>query len=118
MAQPSETSTLSLLSEYGTAAWEEDIEAATANLTVLQEELAEEKQALEQLVMAREAKRAKHEKDLGIATTDLFNYLRNNEKTLIQGKLLERRAKDMYMQLKAEGRTNPEIDRVADSLLT
>jgi hypothetical protein len=107
-----------LLSEYGAAAWEEDIEAATANLVVLQEELAKEKQALEQLVMAREAKRAKHEKDLGIATTDLFNYLRNNEKTLIQVKLLERRAKDMYMQLKAEGRTNAEIDRLADSLLT
>ena len=118
MAHPSETSTLTLLADYGKAAWEEDIEAASANLRLLQEELSLEKQSLEQLVLAREAKQAKHEKDLRIITTDLFNYIKNNEKTLVQAKLLERRAMEMYSQLKAEGRTTAEIDRLAQSLLT
>ena len=110
--------TLQLLIDYGKPAWEEDIEGASACLGQLREELEAGKQQLEQLVNTRTSKIQKNDKELLIATTDFFNYLRNNEKTLVQVKILEKRAKQMFEELKAAGKTNPDIEKQASLLLS
>jgi hypothetical protein len=118
MTQDSEIENIEILIEYGHGAFEEDIASASANLALLQEQLAAAKQELEQLVNNRDRARAKYEKDLSIATTDLFNYLRNNEKTLIQVKMMEKRVKDRYAEMKAMGAPiSPEIEKLASLLV-
>lgn len=118
MTQESVIENLDVLIEYGHSAFEEDIASALANLGILKEQLNAGKAQLEQLVNNRDRARQKYEKDLSLASTDLFNYLRNNEKTLIQVKLLEQRAREQYGQLKESGTPiSSEIEKLGSFLL-
>ena len=118
MHQQSDLENLELLVEYGQAAWEEDLVVPRYDVERMRAQLASEKSDLDNLTMDREAKQAKYDKELNLVTTDLFNYMRNNEKTLIQVKVLEKRVKTAYDTMKAQGKLTPEMERLAASLLT
>lgn len=116
--QESEKSNLALLTEFGQQAYAEDIESASIILSRLEAQLAEEMMHLQQAVDAQGAKDEKVEKELRIHEHDLMNYVRNNEKTLSQLKIMEGRAKRLYEARKAAGRSTPQLDKLADQLLT
>ena len=118
MSQEQERENLELLIEHCPAAWEEDISSARIVLDQLKEQLAKETAELERIVTDRQSKQTKYDRELNLVTTDLFNYMRNNEKTLIQVKLLEKRAKVAFEALKADNKTTPELERQASNLLT
>lgn len=118
MHQQSDLDNLELMVEYGQAAWEEDLVVPRYDLECMRAELASEKLGLDNLTMDRQTKQAQYDKEINLVTTDLFNYIRNNEKTLIQVKVLEKRAKTVYETLKAQGKVTPELERLASSLLT
>ena len=114
----SEINNVALLTEFGKAAWEEDIAAASATLAALRQELEVVRSSQQQLVHARQVRDAKLDKEVAILEKDLFSYIRNNEKTAIQVKVIEARAKLVYNQVKASGKTTSEIERLAEALLT
>ena len=90
------SSNLALLQEYGKEAWDKDIAVASGVLELLRSQLEEETRIVDELKTARARRLLKQEKEIQILENDLFRYIRNNEKTLIQVKVLEKRAKDLY----------------------
>ena len=116
--QESEKGNVALLTEFGQQAYVEDIESASIIYSRLEAQLAEEMMYLEQAVVAQGAKEEKVEKELRILEHDLMSYVRNNEKTLSQLKIMEARAKRLYEGLKAAGKSTPQLDKLADQLLT
>jgi hypothetical protein len=118
MSQEQERENLELLIDHCPAAWEEDLASARNILDQLRDQLAKETGELERIVTDRHNKQTKYDRELNLVTTDLFNYMRNNEKTLVQVKLLEKRAKVAFEALKADNKSTPELERQASNLLT
>lgn len=108
------SSNLALLQKYGKEAWDKDIAVASGVLDLLRLQLEEETRIVEELRIARARRLLKHEKEIQILENDLFRYIRNNEKTLIQVKALEKRAKDLYE--KAGDFVTSDQARIAQSL--
>jgi hypothetical protein len=114
----SEKTNLELLIEYGGPAWAEDISHARDVLNRIEEAIAREMSVLEKLDSEKKIRDDRYEKEVTILSHDLFNYIRNNEKTLLEVKSLESKAKRMYQVLKAQDQSNPQLDRLAQQLLT
>lgn len=114
----SEKTNLELLIEYGGPAWEEDISHARDVLNRIEEAIGREMSVLEKLDSEKKIRDDRYEKEVTILSHDLFNYIRNNEKTLLEVKSLESKAKRMYQVLKAQDQSNPQLDRLAQQLLT
>lgn len=111
-----ELANLSILIEYGKEAWAADIanqeillQQATRQLHVAESELA---------VLKSKHESSNFEKELRLVETDLFNYIRNNEKTLIGLKRAERTAFDMYTHCVNTNTATESISQTARNLLT
>jgi len=104
---------LSLLQQYGKQAWEMDLAHASAELALLQKQLDEERRIVDGMHANREARMAKQAKEIRILETDLFNYIRNNGKTLVQVKKLEKRAKELI----ETGPLTADQARIAETLV-
>ena len=112
-----EANNLGVLLEYGKAAWEADNIQQQVLLDQARKEL---EQAQSELVAASEARARKAEifdRELSLVETDLFSYVRNNEKTLVGLKRLERQARGTYEE-HFKGKEVREVDRLAENLLT
>jgi hypothetical protein len=107
VAAESQISQLELLSEYGEAAWKEDLDQMDSLIAQLGE--------FKQIEENRNIPQINPNPQTDLISRDLYNYVWNNEKIKIEIHKLD--AKNFYEDLKSIEMTTPEIDKLASQLL-
>jgi reverse gyrase len=95
----SEINNLYLLNEYGRSAWAEDNNVSRMILDSLHKEQAALQSTLQQLEAQRVLKEEKVDKQLAVIEKDLFNYIQNSGRTLVQIRTLEKRARELLSDI-------------------